>query len=246
MPPAVDVRRMAPGEEALCEPMWRAGFHEMWPSSYRKMLDSALFWAVAAGNAAVGAYLCSRGAWGGAALGLFFAALAFPPAGARIFSAVMWRAVLAQRFLFKPSPSRDVAYWVAVAREGGALVGCVCVKEGHTLGREAERGAAEAPGEASVWRLTVAPAARKLGVGRALMAQAEAHARARGAKHMSLITGNDASRAFYCAIGYRPEELGRATRVLFGPSQRPATLLGRLRAAFLPRRLQSTILVKEL
>ncbi len=239
---------MAPGEEALCEPMWRRGFHEMWPSSYRKMLGSAGFWALAAGNVALGAYLClARGAWAGAPLALFFAALAFPPAGGRIFSAIMWRAVHAQSFLFKPCATRDVAYWVAVARGGGgALVGCVCVREGHTLGREAERGAAEAPGEASVWRLSVAPAARRLGAGRALMAAAEAHARARGARHMSLITGNDASRAFYCAIGYRPEELGRATRVLFGPSQRPATLLGRLRAAFLPRRLQSTILVKEL
>ncbi len=242
---------MAPGEERQCEPMWRAGFHEMWPSSYRKLLSSPAFWYFECAAAALGAYLCARGAWGsGAALCLLAAALP-PPCGARLFSAVMWRAVHAHSFLFKPAASgHDTAYFVAAERGGGggAILGCVCVKDVHTLAREAERGAPRARGEASVWRLSVAPAARKLGVGRALMAEAERYARGRGAHHVSLITGNDASRAFYVAIGYAPESAARASAVLYGAGSggRPATLLGRLRALALPHRLQSTILAKAL
>ena len=243
------VRRMLPGEEAVCEPMWQKGFHEMWPSSYRKMLQSPGFKLFVLLNIGVGGFLCAQGTPAllavGACLLAFSLSLPIPPLGGAIFSFLMWRAVLNQRFLFKPSP-RDVAYWVAEAAEGGAIVGCVCVKEGHTLAREAERGAPEVAGEASVWRLSVDPAARKLGVGRALMLEAEAYARARGCSAMSLITGNDASRAFYVAIGYGEEQAQRAQRVLFGKEGRPSTILGRLRASFLPSRLRSTILFKEL
>ncbi len=218
----------------------------MHSSSYRKMLGSPVFWALEAALAALGAHLCLRGAWATGAALCALAASLVPPLGGPLFSAIMWRAVHAHSFLFKPS-STDTAYWVAVARDGGDVIGCVCVRRAHTLAREAERGVAEAQGEASVWRLSVAPAARKLGVGRALMAQAEAYARARGCTHMSLITGNLASRAFYLAIGYAPEALPRAATVLYGgATSTPASLLGRLKGLALQHRLQSTVLAKPL
>jgi hypothetical protein len=90
------------------------------------------------------------------------------------------------------------------------------VKTVHTLHAERAPGVPPRAGEASVWRLTTVPAARGRGVGRALMAAAEAWAAAEGAHHVSLITGNAESKAFYRRIGYAPETLDRAAAVVFG------------------------------
>jgi ribosomal protein S18 acetylase RimI-like enzyme len=253
----VTVRRMRPGEDRILEPMWRRGFHEMHATAYARMQTSPAFWVFVAANAAFGAWHLLAAAapqpallWRalvGCGACAFAAALATPPLGRRIVSFFMWRAVKNQRFLFKSAGgSAEPAYWVAEAAEGGALLGCVCVKLSHTLEREREAGAAAAPGEASVWRLTVDPAARKLGVGRALMAEAERFAQQQGCRAMSLITGNEGSRAFYAKLGYACEESARARRAVFGERGAPRTLLGRMRAAALPRRLQSTILFKKL
>ena len=51
---------------------------------------------------------------------------------------------------------------------------------------------------------TVAPQARRAGIGRALMAAAEGWLRARGAPKIQLMVrdGNDGAAAFYAALGY--------------------------------------------
>jgi len=104
----------------------------------------------------------------------------------------------------------------AVSGQETALLGCVAVKMVHTLHSERLPGVPVQPGEASVWRLTTVPAARGRGVGRALMTAAEEWAAAQGAHHVSLITGNIESKAFYRRIGYQAEELPRAAAVVFG------------------------------
>ncbi len=247
----VSIRGMAEGEDKVCEPIWRAGFHEMWRFSYSRMLASRGFWGFLFVNNVAGVLLLRRGGdatWWELAIGAFLCgfslSLAIPPLGGRLFSLLLWQAIRNQRFLFRPGKGGDLAYFVALAE--GRIVGCVCVKSGHTLVKEAERGVAESPLEASVWRLSVDASARRLGVGKALMAEAEAHARGRGCKFVSLITGNEDSRRFYLALGYQSEEERRARSALFGPGGQPSTLFGRVRLSFLPRRLQSTILYKPL
>jgi hypothetical protein len=65
-----------------------------------------------------------------------------------------------------------------------------------------------------IYSLGVAPAQRRRGIGRALMAFAEAQLRARGCPKINLqvLTANAASVAFYRALGYAPdpvESLGK-------------------------------------
>lgn len=57
--------------------------------------------------------------------------------------------------------------------------------------------------------LFVAPAGRRLGVGRALMERATAHARATGATGLFLQTarGNHEAQALYRSLGYRRDDL---------------------------------------
>lgn len=67
-------------------------------------------------------------------------------------------------------------------------------------------------GEAEILTLAVAPAARRQGLARALMAAALAGAAARGAEAMFLevAAGNAAARALYAGLGF--EEVGRRRR----------------------------------
>ena len=78
---------------------------------------------------------------------------------------------------------------VLVMREGGRLAGSVMV------GHDGHRG--------WVYYLAVAPAQRRRGIGRRLMAEAEAWLKAAGAPKLLLMVreGNDAALAFYDAIG---------------------------------------------
>ena len=129
----------------------------------------------------------------------------------------------------------------------GSPIGCVAVKCEHTQHGERQAGVATVPYEASIWRLTVAPRARRLGVGRLLMAEAEAFARTHGCRDVSLITGNAESLRFDRALGYAPETEARARLVLFGPARQPRGALGQLRARYLRTRLaRPSILHKAL
>lgn len=64
-----------------------------------------------------------------------------------------------------------------------------------------------------LYSLAVEPGARRLGVGRALLAHAEAALAARGCPKVNLqvLPGNDGACRFYEALGYRAEE-----RISFG------------------------------
>jgi len=89
---------------------------------------------------------------------------------------------------------------VLVAAEGARPVGYAVVsvveKAGNVLIRPLRT--------AEVHELGVAASARRRGIGRALMAAAEAQARSWGASEvvLSVIAFNDAARSFYEAIGY--------------------------------------------
>lgn len=165
----------------------------------------------------------------------------------------------------KWGPQLSSPFFVAEDADTGAVVGCVAIKPRHTLEKAARAAAwgagtaermpaataATATGEASIWRLSVAPAARGRGVARALMAAAEGAAAAGGAKTVSLICGNAASQRFYRAIGYAPEEEGRARRVMFPPDGAPRGVADRLaawhlRTSRLARDGTATLLAKRL
>jgi ribosomal protein S18 acetylase RimI-like enzyme len=245
MPPKVLIRRMAPDEEGVCAPLWRRGFHEMMPSFYSKLLRSPAFYLFCAATTYSGYRLCAISGWWrllGVPLLLLGAVLPIPPLGGRLMSALFWLSISSKPFLLKAS---DAVYFVALSQPSQSIVGCVCVKAQHTLSGEREAGVPVVAGEASVWRLTVDPSTRRLGVGKLLMQEAEQYAVARGCKAMTLVTGNDASKKFYLDIGYQQERSDRALRVLF-PASQPTTLLGRVRAHLLPGRLSSTVLVKHL
>jgi ribosomal protein S18 acetylase RimI-like enzyme len=70
-----------------------------------------------------------------------------------------------------------------------------------------------------IGELAVAPHAVRRGIGRALITAAEAWARDRGLRHLTLHTGiaNTTARHFYAALGFQEEEI-RLTRPL-GNSQ---------------------------
>ena len=79
---------------------------------------------------------------------------------------------------------------IILAESGNRLLGCVMVgDDGH---------------RAVVYYLGVDPLERKTGLGRRLMAQAEAWARTRGARKLNLMIREDNTgvRAFYEAAGY--------------------------------------------
>lgn len=243
------IRRIRADDEAVVVPLWMRGFHESAPASYERMTSSpailAVFLALAGGVYALG--------WRAPAAVLAAAgALIYTPAGRSLHSSLMWTAISAQA----RSSMRDVtgewceanaaAFWVAELE--GRIVGCVGAKALHTLHRERVAGVATAPRHASVWRLTVAPDARRHRVGAALMAEAERWARARGCTRLSLIAGNPASKRFYRALGYDAEEVAIARGVLFGPGGAPRGLvaLAKDRALLYRVGTMRTILARDL
>lgn len=236
------IRPMRAADVAVLEPVWRSGFAEMGPHSYRKLVSSPR--PLLLGAAFAGALWAAGFPLAGALCAAGSAAL-YTPLGAAALAGALWCAIRAQSLGFKPGGGGG--HFFVAERPQGELLGCVCVKEAHTLYREAERGVSAPPsGEASVWRLTVAPAARRMGVGRLLMAAAEAWARERGCGAVSLITGNPESAQFYRKIGYAGESEARARRALWGERGAPAGWLGRLREPLLAARLRATIFSKLL
>jgi len=208
---------------------------------------------VATAAAAWGAGAASpRGAAAAAATALCAcAAMASDAGGGALLRAALWQGILRQTrrdmtretigFWQRPGGAGAPASEFLVAEVAGAVVGCVAVLSQHTLYKERRAAAGADAGararEASVWRLSVSPAARRLGVGRALMAAAEAWAAARGCTHVSLVTGNAASQKFYRSIGYGIEDEARARQVLFGASGEPADVRGWLQRRMLRSRV---------
>ena len=273
--PGVHLRLYRASDNAAVTLMWMRGFHEMADTAHAKMCGSpAVFtvfatlaasaWALRA-PVAVPACTLAFGAMLYTPLGLaLYRALLWQGIRRQAHES-MRPEVFADKWLtLAPRGAapgawheKRTAFFVAfratsggedAAGEGAAAVpiGCVAVKCEHTLNRERAAGVAPAPGEASIWRLTTAPEARRLGVGRALMAAAEAFARSGGCAHVSLITGNEDSKRFYEKIGYGLESEARAREVLFGAAP-PRGVLGFVKGRMLKARLaQRNIWHKEL
>lgn len=260
----VTIRDYAKADNAIVVPMWKAGFHEMSPSSYKRLFSGigplAFF-----GTLSVASHLLIRPQNQYLSLGFFaFGAMLYTPVGKWLLSGLFWQIIGLQA---RASMSDIEVRWMKpgkshfyVAETEGVVVGCVAVKSVHALAAEKSKKAPEMQGEASVWRLTVAPEARKLGVGRLLMQKAESWARENGCTHVSLITGNEESQRFYAKIGYVVETEQRARTVLFGidgcgSGEENATdyntgagIYGRLKLTMLRNRLRKnkTILMKKL
>ena len=117
-----------------------------------------------------------------------------------------------RRVWMRPSFSN---FWVAEV--DGNPVGCVACKMTHTL-LDSKSATLFSDGgnakEASVWRLSVDPSARRYGLGRRLMATAERWAGEQGARRVSLITGNKSSKQFYQRIGYLVQPAEEAAEIV--------------------------------
>ena len=97
--------------------------------------------------------------------------------------------------------SGDAEALVCVADEGGRVLGQVFVSTRQDYFTGAPHGHIEV--------LTVHPAAQGLGLGKELVARAEAWSRARGHRAMTLnvFARNEAARAVYDRLGYAPETI---------------------------------------
>lgn len=96
---------------------------------------------------------------------------------------------------------------ILVARDGDRIVGSVMA------GFDGHRG--------WVYYLAVAPDARLAGLGRRLMAAAEAWLRSRGAPKLQLMVreGNDAALRFYHALGMERQDVAVLGRFLTGSAE---------------------------
>lgn len=214
------VRTLTPRDHALVVPMWQQGFLEMWPHIQARLCRSWLIHGIVGSLVAAGLLTRSKVCFG---LSLAFGAFIHSAASGWILRKLLWQGVLretardmAEPRIYEKYLSPGHSTFLVAENERGEILGCVAVLCLHTLHKEARAGVPPMPGEASIWRLSVQPSARRLGVGRRLMAEAEAWARANGCRHISLVTGNADSQRFYTRLGYGPETVERARRVLFG------------------------------
>lgn len=255
--PALRVRPYVPSDNAAVVRIWRRGFLELAPYVRADMrLPVAALLLLAGAGAHFG---------GGAPPAL---ALALPAALATAFYgtpaglafarwALSFGVASQERRDMAPSavleakwarPGRS-AFFVAEAPPGGPVVGCVAVIGHHALHSERASGLPPAPGEASMWRLSVEETVRRAGVGRALVAAAEGWAARAGFSRLSLITGNPESKAAYARLGYALEREADAARVLWAGAPPRGPLDGAVRSArraMLRARLgRGNILVKE-
>lgn len=264
--PVIYVRRFDPMRDlAVVTPMWQAGFLEMAKDLHSNLRAGLTPTAALALAAAAAAYFNSPRTLALAATSIVAvsAALATDAVGGALLRGLLWRGILQQTakdmtastvgFWQQQGPECASEFFVAEASlSPGAprsIVGCVAVMTRHTLYKESQAQARPSPpGEASVWRLSTLATARRLGVARVLMAAVEAWAGGRGCEHISLVTGNAASKAFYARMGYSIEDEAHARRVLFGTTMQPVGLLGWVKAAILPSRLgpNGTIFCKAL
>ena len=128
---------------------------------------------------------------------------------------------LAPRLLEGKPPWRDDERWLAAVRgwiaDAGDAAGqpsnvvYVAVDDGQIVGvvHAAERTHFTGQIDAYVGELITAAGQERRGVGRALMAAAEAWGAARGLGYLTLETGaaNASARAFYASLGYLTEDV---------------------------------------
>lgn len=99
-------------------------------------------------------------------------------------------------------------YWTGkdrcffVAERDGAVVGCCGVKLGTSDGGKND-GVIVEHVVCSVWRLSVADEARLGGVGKKLMAAAEAWGQRMGCRTITATTGNPLAKQFYQRLGFQ-------------------------------------------
>ena len=110
-----------------------------------------------------------------------------------------------------------------VATERDKVVGCVAVKVGtrasdndsslDTISIAPPKGVLSAlddPDSCSVWRLAVDEPVRRVGIGTALMDEAERWCLEKGRRKMQLMSANPAAQRFFQRLHYQPLGMGRA------------------------------------
>lgn len=215
------VRPYRDGDYDAVLPLWQAGFAELGLHLHRSLTS----WRSLATLAAAAGVAAALQRWTLAGAIVAGAAALLTPVGRAAVSSLIWPGVWAEtRRDMTPAALRDrwatpgqSSFWVA--ESDGVVVGCVGVRGEHTLYKERRFDAAAAPppgGEASVWRLSVAPSARRLGVGRALMAALEAWAVQHGYTSLTLVCGNPDSKKFYASLGYTRVPLEDAVAAVWG------------------------------
>lgn len=251
---SIAVRALSPRDHSVVVPLWQNGFMEMWPFIQAKMRRAWFIHGIVGCLMGSGLFFRSKVCIG---LSIAFAAFIHSPASGWTLRKLLWQGVLretkrdmAEPHIYEKFMVPGQSTFLVAENERGEILGCVAVVAKHTLYKEARPGVPVAAGEASIWRLSVHPSARRLGVGRRLMAEGEAWARANGCHHISLVTGNGDSQRFYTRLGYGPETRERACRVLFG-EQTPWSfgIVGLLKAAMLRSRLNPgshTVFMKPL
>jgi len=199
--------------------IWQQGFLELAPHIHRFLKASWVGWAFFGTCFALGLGFKSK--WGTIST-VAAAAVFYSPIGGWLLRKLLWRGILAEtrrdmteRTLFERYQKPGFSQFL-VAEAKGVVMGCVAISKEHTLYKERRPTATASETEASIWRLSVAPHARKLGVGRLLMAAAEEWARNNRCSHITLVTGNKDSFVFYQRLGYGPETEARAVREIFG------------------------------
>lgn len=232
-PPKVVLRSYRDADNGAVKSMWAAGFSEQAYSGHARLQSSPttfVSWAAIAGAARYcGAPIAVP------VLLVAFGAALYTPAGLALYKTLS-RAIADAQAKSSMAPDVFNKKWNSVALPDagpepsaflvaqladdaeGRPIGCVCVKLEHTLSRERAGGVEPVKGEASVWKLSVLPEARRFGVGRMLMGGAEDFARRRGCTRVSLVTSNESSKTFYRRLGYAPETEERAAAATFGPA----------------------------
>ena len=104
--------------------------------------------------------------------------------------------------------------------------GCIAVDGATPIGMVVASAAGE---EAEILTLAVTPAARRRGVGRALMEAAQRRARARGARTMVLEVADDnlEAQSLYAALGFIQAGVRRGYYASSGGPPRDALVLSR-------------------
>jgi GNAT superfamily N-acetyltransferase len=230
--------------------IWQQGFLELAPHIHRFLKASWVAWVFFGTCFALGVAFKSQ--WGIIAA-LAATATFYSPVGGWLLRNLLWRGILAETqrdmtesALFERYQKSGFSQFL-VAEVKGVVMGCVAIIKEHTLYKERRPTAIASETEASIWRLSVAPHARKLGVGRLLMAAAEEWARNNRCSHVTLVTGNKDSVIFYQRLGYGPETEARAVREVFGAAGAKG-LAAKFKLRTLRSRLtdRGTILMKAL
>lgn len=199
--------------------MWRSGFYEMREDGFERISQSRFVHIFMGASSALILHYCLSLPLS-FSIGFPFSLIASDVLGfhsfyrgllRRLHGFIFWHVTgLVGRTDMKTADALQ-AYWMKqnyshfwVAEVDGTIVGCIGCRLQHALIHPSRSESTEASRtrEASVWRLTVHPEYRKLGVGRILMSVAEHWAAVQGATAMTLLTANKASAAFYRRLGY--------------------------------------------